>query len=231
MLPDQPYRVLLSAIAVVGFVSCSNPASPQPEPFPVGIYERVEQVVGGEVVRTLRLDADSAIIADTVYSIDGQTRTVDSVYIVEMEINPLADGYYRVAETHRANGAIVSQQLSYRFFFRRGDSLFFYSGIRLRGDQVSIRGTWTTSALDSAFNGFAYEARFTADSLVVTTRTSDNESTARGTYDLRGDTIIYQGGPFPTAFGPRYEIIPGLALYLTSDDVEGYRRIGNLPAS
>ena len=210
-------------------ISCSSGTGPVDPVLPVGLYQRVSQVTGGELTRTIQLDVDSVYLSDTVWSINGATRKVDSTYRVAMEINPLADGYYRAAETHWANDVAVQRKLSYRFFFRRGDSLFFYSGIRLRGDQVGIQGTWISSALDSAFNGYSFNATFSKTSLVVTKREQDIPTTFSGSYKLSHDSITYTGGPFPKEFGARYEIIPGLALYLTTHDVEGYRRLGPVP--
>ncbi len=210
-------------------LGCSSGTGPVDPVLPVGLYQRVEAVAGGEMTRTIRLEVDSVQFADTLWTINGPNRTIDSTYLVAMEINPLADGYYRAAESHFANGALVDQRLSYRFFFRRGDSLYFYAGIRLRGDQVGIQGTWVTSTLDSAFNGYAYNATFTQDSLVVMKRAPDTPAEFRGGYRLGRDSIRYTGGPFPEEFGGRFEIIPGLALYLTTHDTDGYFRLGPVP--
>ncbi len=211
------------------FVGCGGSSAPIDDLVPSGLFERVKRVQGGEIRSTLRLEPDSAFFFDTIYSDISGTLQIDSIHHLQMELNPSADGYFRAVEEERAGGGdVTGRSLRYWFFFQKRDSLFFYRGMRYRGDKISLPGTWSMSAADSAFLGSATSYTFTSDSVTVTTRPSGEVTRTSYTITVDGvKTILFGPGNIPP-YGPRYEIIPGLALYLTTRAETGYVKVADL---
>ena len=221
------YLSLLSSLFVV---ACSESSGPVDQITPEGIFHRVDQVAGGEWHRGLRLEADSAFLFDTLYTDVGGTLTVDSIRVLELELNPSADGYLRAVEEERTEGVgVTDRSLRYWYFFQKGDTLRYYRGMRFRGEHASIVGEWSTSAADSAYLGRSYHYTFTDDSVTITVE--PDMSVVTTSYTIHDDgirRIEFGPGDLPP-FGPRFEIIPALALYLTSEASPGYRKVGSLP--
>lgn len=218
--------LLLPALFVA---ACSSGSGPSDQIVPEGIFHRVDVISGGELHRGLRLEADSAFLFDTVFSNVGGTLTVDSIRILELELNPSADGYFRaVEEEHTDGSAITDRSLRYWYFYQRGDTLRYYRGMRFRGEHVSIVGDWSTSAADSAYLDRSYHYTFTDDS--VTVRTEPEGSVVTTSYTIHDDGVRrleFGPGELPP-FGPRFEVVPALALYLTSEASPGYRKVATL---
>ena len=208
--------------------ACSSSSGPIEDPEPRGLYMRVESLPDGEVHRTVRLQPDSAFFFDTVYAnVNGQLE-VDSVYHLTLELNPSADGYLRAVEVERAGGdSVTGTNLRYWFFFQQNDSLYFYHGMRYRGEGLTLPGTWSMSAADSAYLGRSSALTFTDDSVTVQLfPTGEMTSTTYATDNSGVRTISFGPGNVPP-YGPRYEVVPGLALYLTSLREGGYGRVGS----
>ncbi len=221
-----PFSLLfVSALLAFGLIACDGNNAPISEPIPQGLFTRTAQADGGRELRSsILLERDSAFITDTVYTFPSGIRTVDSVHSVELELNPAGDGYYRAVEEHLASGSDVTENiLRYWYFFQRGDSLFFYRGIRLRGNYTGIEGGWRLSSADSAYIGKSYTYVFTKDSVTITQSSNTGVQSLTYSYGLNRDTLRINGGQIPR-FGDRFELIPGLALYLTTHADTGYEK-------
>jgi len=210
--------------------ACSGSSGPVEDILPEGIFHRVEMTAQGEIHHGLRLEPDSAFLFDTTFVMNGSTLSVDSIRILQMELNPSADGYFRAVEEERGNGSdITGRSLRYWYFYQKGEELHYYRGMRFRGANVSIVGDWSTSAADSAYLERAYNYSFTDDSVRITTNPGGMiVETSYEIHDAGIRTLSFTSGHVPP-FGPRMEIVPGLALYLTSEASPGYRKIGSLP--
>ncbi|MGE3801989.1 MAG: hypothetical protein AB7H80_13290 [Candidatus Kapaibacterium sp.] len=226
---NRIYRrtLLLSLLALAAFslISCDGNSGPISEPIPQGLFVRIAPLDNGrELQSTLQLERDSAFITDTIYSFPAGVRTIDSIHSVQLELNPAGDGYYRTVEEHLASGSdIVSNVLRYWYFFQRNDSLFYYRGIRLRGNNTGIVGGWRLSTADSAYIGTSYNYVFTEDSVAITESSKIGVLSTSYAYSLDGSQLSIHGLPSPP-FGSRFEIIPGLALYLTTKADIGYEK-------
>ncbi len=208
------------------WLACSSSSGPIEDPMPRGLYTRVEIISGGEIHRSVRVQPDSAFFFDTVYTSVNGVLEVDSVYQLTLELNPSADGYLRAVEEERAGGgAVTGSNLRYWFFFQRNDSLYYYQGMRYRGEGLTLPGTWSMSAADSAYLGRSSSLTFTDDSVTVRLfPTGELTKTTYATEKSGVRTISFGPGNVPP-YGPRYEIVPGLALYLTTVADGGYERV------
>ena len=216
---------LIVNVVLLGlFVSaCGGSNNPVPDPVPTGTWLRVVPLQDGRVHHSTVLVArDSACINDTVFSFPGGVATVDSTYAVRMELTPSGDGYFRAVEEHTVSGSdVVEEDLRYWFFFVRDDSLHFYHGMRLRGRNTGVKGDWNLSAADSAFLGTSYSYSFDGDDVTITVLSPSGIVSHTYPYKISQDTLAITGDDVPP-YGSRYEIVPGLALYLTAHEEAGY---------
>ena len=222
---QHPLLPILSGLLAFGLLSCDGNNGPIEELIPQGIFTRVASLDNGrELQSRIELELDSAFITDTIYSFPAGVRTVDSVHSMQLELNPAGDGYYRAVEEHLAGGSDITQNiLRYWYFFTENDSLFFYRGIRLRGNNTGIVGSWRLSSADSAFIGRSYNYIFTADSVTITESSASGTQTDTYAYSIDNSTLSIHALPNPP-FGSRFELIPNLALYLTTPADIGYKR-------
>lgn len=218
--------LLLSLLLLAG---CSSSSGPVDEAVPEGIFHRITSSAEGVWHHGLRLEPDSAFLYDTLFVDVGGTMTVDSISILRLELDPSADGYFRAVEEEMANGTdITDRSLRYWYFFQKLDTLYYYRGMRFRGDHISLVGEWNTSAADSAYLGMSYRYLFTDDSVEVTTQPGDRSvRTTYTVHDAGGRRTLEFGTPV-APFGPRFEIVPGLALYLTSTQSPGYLKVADI---
>lgn len=217
--------LLITGVVLLGlFISaCGGSNDPIPEPVPVGEWFRAVSLKDGRVHHSTVLVArDSACINDTVFSFPGGVPTIDSAYAIRMELTPSGDGYFRAVEEHTASGSdVVEEDLRYWFFFVRDDSLYFYQGMRLRGRNTGVKGDWNLSAADSAFLGASYSYSFDGDNVKITSLSPAGTNSKTYPYQIAHDTLSITGDDLPP-YGSRYEIVPGLALYLTAHEEAGY---------
>lgn len=217
--------LLLPAVALLALllVGCGGSNDPVPEPVPIGEWYRSSTMPNGNVYRSKILVArDSACINDTIFSFPNGVETVDSTHEVRMELTPSGDGYFRAVEEHTFNGSdIVQEDLRYWFFFVRNDSLYFYKGIRLRGRNTGVKGDWNLSAADSAFLGRSYSYSFDNNNVKITRLAPNGITSENYPYRASHDTLEITGNNVPP-YGNRFEIVPGLALYITAHAESGY---------
>ena len=216
----------LTSLVVLSLISCDGNNAPISTPIPQGVFTRTMALDGGRELRSMiQLELDSAFITDTVYSFPGGVTTVDSTHSVHLELNPAGDGYFRAVEEHLATGSDVTENiLRYWFFFERGNSLFFYRGIRLRGNNNSIMGSWRLSSADSSYIGTSYTYLFSDDSVTITHNSGTGAVHSTHAYTLTSDTLLIADNSL-SPFGTRFEIIPGLALYITTHEDLGYQKV------
>lgn len=212
---------ILGLLAVATILSAcdggTDPVIPAP---PEGTFTRVAQIGERTLHSTFTLTADSGSIRDTLFA---STGAVDSTHATELELNPAGDGYLRAVETHDASGSDVTEHvLRYWYFYERNDSLFYFRGMRFRGNNPSIIGDWHISNADSAYIGVSYTYLFADDSVTIIT---DPGADTTLPYMINRDTLRIEGTGFES-FGPRYELIPALAVYITTRANVGYRRVG-----
>lgn len=218
------FRLSLFVIASSLLVSaCDGGSGPASETMPQGEWLRTTTMAGGKEHHSrILLQRDSAFIADTVFSVAGGSAVVDSIHSIELELAVAGDGYYRAVEEHVEGGSdITAQELHYWYFYTKNDSLYFYRGMRLRGKQITLPGSWNVSAADSAFLGESYTYTFTDDEVTIAHLSPSGTDTHTYPYRSTRDSLIIEGSALPFA-GSRFEIVPGLALYITSHREAGY---------
>ena len=220
--------VRCTAILLVSLVlfACEGSNGPISDPIPQGVFERTVALDNNRELRSrIELERDSAFITDSIFSFPGGVATLDSAHAVELELNPAGDGYFRAVEEHLALGSDITESvLRYWFFFERADSLFFYRGMRFRGNHGSIEGSWRTSTADSAYIGTSYTYTFSEDSVTITQNSNGENTMTTYGYHLDRSNLEIEGNDLPP-FGNRFEVIPNLALYITSRADKGYREI------
>ncbi|MCE2504404.1 MAG: hypothetical protein J4G05_10155 [Chlorobi bacterium] len=214
-----------ASLIIVGLGACEGSSGPISTPIPQGTFTRVISLGGGKELHSMiQLELDSTFITDTVYSFPGGVTTVDSTHSIQLELNPAGDGYFRAVEEHRTPGSNITENiLRYWFFFERGDSLLFYRGMRFQGNNNRIEGSWRLSFADSSFIGMSYTYVFTEDSVTITRISGTGAVHTTSAYALKSDTLSITENNV-SIFGDRLEIIPGLALYITSHADKGYKR-------
>lgn len=228
-LCTRPIAMFLPVALFGLFTSaCDNSSGPVTEPLPQGKWVRtITMPDGTEHLSRIQLARDSAVIHDSVFSFPGGVRTLDSTHEASLELSPSGDGYLLAVEEHSFNGSeVVERDLRYWYFFVRDQHLYFYRGMRFRGSGTNVVGEWAMSSADSAFLGWSYGYAFSDNSVTITRRGTAGTVTNTYPYDTDKDTLEIEGGNLP-AFGDRFEIVPGLALYITTHREEGYERVGS----
>lgn len=211
--------LFVGCMFVMVFAGCENSTGPVSYPIPYGSYWR-EEFVGGErhtrsIVLTTFQEGD---IFDTVFTEVGGSWRIDSTTHTRLTYQQLSDGYLRTIE--KVVGAQDSM-LRYWYFFRRSDSLFYYVGDRLPGSNVSLEGRWASDVRDTALTGRDYSLLFGADSVEIRGRYSDaGIVSGMFAYSAQGSNLSVSGPP--AGLGPRYEVVPGMALYLTTRATGGF---------
>lgn len=222
---------LILALPLIGLslllASCDSGSDPIPDSTPQGEWRRTLNLPDGREHRsTIFLRRDSAFIADTIVSFPNGVETIDSTHATELELTVAGDGYYRAVESHTDGGSdIVTRELRYWYFYSKNDSLYFYRGMRLRGKGLSLPGNWNLSAADSAFLGESYAFSFTDAQVTVTRLSPAGIETYTYPYSTTRDSLTIVGDVVPH-YGTRFEIVPGLALYITSHRETGYAEKG-----
>ena len=221
---NNVFRLNLSLVLVALLLSsCQEEAGPIGDVIPQGEWTRTLALQGGKEKRSrIFLQRDSAFIADTIVSFAGGVPAVDSVHSIELELAVAGDGYFRGVEHHSVGGSdVISQELRYWYFYIKNDSLYFYRGMRLLGNRISLPGTWSMSSADSAFLGASYVYTFTNDQVTITRLAPGGTEANTYPYSAARDSLRISGSPLPFP-GSRFEIVPGLALYITSHRETGY---------
>lgn len=218
------YRLgLLLLPAAFLLSSCQEANGPIGEVLPQGEWTRTTVMRDGREHRSMIfLRLDSAFIADTILSQVNGIAVTDSIHYTALELTTAGDGYLRAVEEHSAGQSdITSQELRYWYFYAKNDSLYFYRGMRLRGRNLSLSGSWNVSAADSAFLGASYSYSFTEDSVTIVHTAPAGIESHTYPYRTANDSLIIAGAGLPFS-GNRFEIVPGLALYITSHREAGY---------
>jgi hypothetical protein len=159
---------------------------------------------------TLDPGRGSGSIIDTI-TIGG----VDSVATTTLSYNGIGDGYQRMLMIHERPGALPDTTLSYWYFFRRGDTLLYYSGMRYLGSSPRLRGAWANDPADLSFIEERCRFEFGVDSVrIIHEDTTGGETAETLRYTAVGDTLTLP--PNSCIVGERYEVTPGISLYITS---------------
>jgi hypothetical protein len=223
----KPIRlhILLACVAILA--GCDAGTEPNSTGIPIGLYTNVELSVQGGLdtrhVRTILLPTQTVgHLYDTIYTLRDGAWQADSIAETELHFQLVGDGYQRTIEVHRSASAPADSSIAYWYFFRRGDSLYHYTGQRLLGPNVGIVGNWESDPRDTAFTGRYYALRFTKDSVAVTYKAHPvGDLSGMYRYQVDRNTIAIQG--LPLSLGSRYEVVPGWSLYLTTQATRGYK--------
>ncbi len=230
---DTPRRpssrlVLACLMPIVAFalVSCQNESGPVNFEIPYGTFRRADTTtVGGTTVRqshTVVLSVeDGGLMLDTISTLVGGAWRVDSVAQTMLHFEQLGDGYLRTLEIAQPANDTT---LRYWYFFRRDSKLFFYVGDRLLGSNVGLYGEWRSDPRDTALQGRNYSLRFTNDSVQVAGRYSD-AGAVNGTFAYSTSGSLLSVPALPSVLGPRFEVVPAIALYLTTPASGGYPEV------
>jgi hypothetical protein len=215
------------AAAAVLLAGCEGGTEPNSSGIPIGIYTNVEQGVQGGLetrhVRTILIPTQTGgHLYDTIFTMRNGAWEMDSTAETELRFQLVGDGYQRTVEIRRDSSAPADSSIAYWYFFRRGDSLYHYTGQRLLGNNVGIVGSWESDPRDTAFTHRYYALRFTADSVSVTYKDHPvGDLSGIYPYKAVGSTLTIQG--LPLTLGSRYEVVPGWSLYLTTQATRGYK--------
>lgn len=215
---------LLAGVALIA--GCDGGTEPNSSGIPIGIYTNVEQSTQGGFetrhVRTILLPTQTGgHLYDTIFTMRNGAWQIDSIAETELRFQLVGDGYQRTVEIRRDSSAPADSSIAYWYFFRRGDSLYHYTGQRLLGNNVGIVGGWESDPRDTAFTHRYYALRFTNDSVRVTYK-DHPVGDLSGTYHYKADRNILTIDGLPLALGSRYEVVPGWSLYLTTQAIRGY---------
>lgn len=230
-LHEQMHRFFGLAATMVGLVAAAmlhgcgddQPVAPIAPPIPVGSWgsDQNFSVGGVERMRHSRLELTSqttGTVTDSLFTRQGAGWQFDSVEIRQLQFQGVADGYQRTLEIRQPGQTTPDTTLSYRYFFRRGDSLFYYVGMRFAGANAGLQGVWSNDPADTTMLGGCLQLAFASDSVAIGSCAA-SAATAYS-YHTTHDTLIVNGRPL---YGTRYEVVPGWSLYITSRATGGYR--------
>ena len=221
------YIFLVTCVALF-ITSCDSGTDPVSTALPRGNwYHVLESNAGNPSTRThsrITLGNDTASIVDTFFTVTNDISAIDSIRYIELELNGVGDGYYRAFEIHTAPDLTPTDTtLHYWYFFVRNNLLYYYTGMRFEGGQSGIVGSWSNASYDNSLLGEQTNMTFTPDSVMIVREALDGTTvfSKNYSYETDKDTLRIAGSDVPY-YGQRYEIVPGLALYITSHATRGY---------
>jgi hypothetical protein len=189
------------------------------------VYSRLDTQGGEERrhTRTLTLDDTLGTLDDTLLTRRSSVSwSIDSVSRTTMSFQSIGDGYQRTVEIRSGGSTLPDTSIRYYYFFKRGDSLSYYAGMRFVGSGARLLDTWKSDERDTLLLGESIGLSFRSDSVSVTRRPMLHAgSDTVLPYRTKGDTLTIDGF---TTFGDRYEVIPGWSLYITTHASPGYAR-------
>jgi hypothetical protein len=152
------------------------------------------------------------------------TWEIDSTAIATLRFQSIGDGYQRAVEVHNAGTADADSLVRYWYFFKRGDSLHYYVGMRFLGNNPGLVGTWRTDERDSALLKGTTWLNFYADSVDINLR-SDLLGDIDRTYSYHTEQNILVVDGIGDFYGDRFEVVPGSSLYISSRLSEGFTQV------
>lgn len=218
-------RSLILLAPALLLVACESASGPVSFDIPMGRYARVEETILGGVherrVRSIFLTSQqTGWVYDSLWTDRGAGLVLDSTTEIALHFQLAGDGYQRTLEVRRT-GTEIDSAYRYWFFFKRNDSLYYYLGDRLLGHGGTLLGEWESDARDSALNGGRYAMSFTADSVTITgNHAGSGAINGVYVYHAEGRTLTVIG--IPINLPTRYEVVPALALYLTTPATGGF---------
>lgn len=220
MIPMVRFRPFLFLIPLLLLGGCSsNPSGPGTNfTVPLGRWLQVRTFSDLSYQHQVRSSLDllsytGGTLRDSSFVWNGTDWTLDSVSTIAITFESVGDGYQR---TREVGPSITDTTVRYWYFFKRGDSLYYYRGMRFLGTNVGLEGRWSSDTLDRSLGGAAYALDFQQGHLDY----SASGVSSPLTYTVSGDTLHVDGGAFP--FGDRYELFPGWSLYVTNHITGGY---------
>jgi hypothetical protein len=186
------------------------------------IYSRFDTAAGVAFRRAslLQLSDTVGMKYDTTFEQLGVGWGIDSTTMTRLEFQGVGDGYQRAREI-RQTETTIDTTVRYWYFFKRGDSLFYYVGMRYLGGSSGLVGTWKNEDRDSADVGGMTTLDFAGDNMVaIRVKSGTQVQNETRAYRTKGDTLTFDG--LPTPYGDRYEVVPGFALYITTRATGGY---------
>jgi hypothetical protein len=224
----NPFASVVAALSMILFAAgCQSGTEPSSSGIPIGLYASESTATRGGVetrqVRTILLPSQlEGRIYDTLFTLRNGVWQADTMAETELHFQLVGDGYQRTVEVHHTMTAPADSSIGYWYFFRRGDSLYYYTGQRLLGNSPGLVGSWESDARDTAFSHRYYALHFTHDSVGVTYKAHPvGDLSGMYTYQAAGNSLTIQG--LPLSLGSRYEIVPGWSLYLTSQATHGFK--------
>lgn len=219
--------VMLLAVFMLHGCGDDQPVAPIAPGIPVGVWASDQHFsIGGvERMRRSRLELTSqttGTLTDSLFTRQGIDWGFDSLAILQLKFQGVADGYQRALEIREFNGIPADTTLSYWYLFRRGDSLFHYIGMRFAGVNPGLQGSWSNDPADTTMLGGCLQLAFTSDSVSISNCTTSPTTRLTYPYHANRDTLIVNGRPL---YGTRYEIVPGWSLYITGRATGGYQLV------
>jgi len=217
---------MAALLLLILLVGCEGGTEPNSSSIPIGLYSHTEHSTQGGLetkwARTILLPSQlEGHIYDTLFTMRNGSWEIDSTLETGLHFQLVGDGYQRTTEVHRVVGLPVDTTIGYWYFFRRGDSLYFYTGHRFIGNNAGIVGSWESDPRDTAAMHRYYALNFTRDSVSITYKARQvGDLTGIYRYQADRNKITIAGLPF--SLGSRYEVVPGWSLYLTSEATHGY---------
>ncbi len=211
---------LLLALLSAGCGDSVQPGSAIFSPAGKWRYTATDPLLGTTTRSQLAFDAltGSGTIVDTITSTAGGD---DSIVSYRFRYTTVNEGYQRMILIRGDSTAPADTSLGYWYFYRRGDTLLYYTGMRFVGNGVGLEGVWESAGADVGLTGEHCRLEFSEQSVkILHTQTGGTGTTRTLPYTALGDSLGTPGDP--CIAGDRYEINPGFALYITTRATRRY---------
>jgi hypothetical protein len=214
---------MLLMLVVLGCSGDPVATDPADQIMPLGTWSRTQAYADGggdrRLVSTVIISSQTTgILRDSFFVRGTDAWTFDSLAEVDLRFSSVGDGYLHTTEVDRRHSDTT---VRYWYFFKRGDSLYYYRGMRFLGRNVGLDGIWGSDVSDSLIDGRSYSLAFSHGELTYGSVGDGVSATVKYGYSVAGDTLSLHGGALP--FGDRYEVFPGWSLYITNHAF-GYAR-------
>src|SRR5688500_17865279 len=127
--------ILVLFVLSVLVAGCGDPVQSSPPTYaPTGYwwYRQTDSATGHTLRSRLLLESSkgTGTLIDTVSYPAAGGGMVDSIIRRRLEFTPVGDGYQRMLTITEQTGSAADTTLDYWYFFRRGDTLLYFSGMR-----------------------------------------------------------------------------------------------------
>lgn len=205
---------ILLVLAIAGCGDTVEPGSSIYTPSGRWRYTETDTLLGTTLRSGLAFNplTRNGTIVDTFSRAQGGA---DSIVSYRFQYGTVGEGYQRIVMIREDSIASPDTSLAYWYFYRRGDTLLYYSGMRFVGNSPLLQGVWENDPGDVATLGEHCRLEFSDDSVKIVHAEQGSGSTTRTlVYQTSGNLL--QVAPDSCIAGDRFEINPGISLYITS---------------